>query len=408
MRITITPEANLAEAIKVAKTTKAKDKTIETQLPALRVKNFFPDFIGQKEVILYLNKLLTIITSDRSFPIQPMFFNGHAGLGKTRMAKKIANVLEEYGWEFVVIPTSCNLPSFVQLYCDRIQGRKVIVFVDECHQIIKNAKVRVLLQEILETENEVADITLESGAAITADPYSAMWIFASNEEPKCSALFGPAGRTKELTFTNYSREESKKIILQKAKKHSFEIEEDALEMGVDRVIPNGRAIKEFVEDDLYSYSIITGGKITASLMEQVIIETRRYPLGIREIDMVTLNGLAREPRGMQVGEIGAMCNGENAQKCSERLQILTAMGMIITGSNGRKTLAQGGIQYLADYKAMQEAAKEARKAAKAAGKEYKPTVAKVRRKAALAIEPKDKDKAALALNPPAQETEAKG
>lgn len=327
----------------------------------LKVKNYFPNWIGQTEAIRYLNETLSVVAINPNFPLQPLYFESHAGLGKTKLAKTIGRVLEPMGFEFVELPSTINLPGFVQFFTQLIEGKKVVIFCDECRELIKNKKVATLLKRILETENSVESITLDSGAAITANPFQHFWIFASNEEPKDTALFGGASRTEPLKLVNYSEEEVKEIMLQKAAKHKFTIHKDALEIGCKRVMSNGRAIKTFVENDLNRYAQLGNGVISKEVMELVIKNTKRYPLGLRQIDLKTLNALALEPRGMQVGEIAMRCDGEAKETTGDRLRQLAGLGLILTGSNGRKTLAQGGIDYLGALKKMQDAAKAAKK-----------------------------------------------
>lgn len=343
----------------------------------LKVKNHFPGWIGQADVIRNLNKVVSAILKDANVPLQPLFLEGFAGLGKTSLAKLIAEVLQPHGFSFVEIPSSITLPAFLQLWGNLIEGKKVVVFVDECAQIVKNKKVANLLKRVLETQRNVMPIAHDSGH-ITANPFQHFWIFASNEEPKDSALFGPSSRTKSLLLQPYTPEETQAIIAQKADKWGFKIDKDAIEYLSGRVMNNGRAISSLVEDDLLLHATLSEGKISLEVAKAIVQETKRFPLGLRGVDIKTLQCLSNEPRGRQVAELAMLCGGEDPKTTGDRLRALAGLGLVQTTANGRKAMTDKGAQYVRELAEAQKAAKAAKAKAKATPAKAEATPAKAK------------------------------
>ena len=306
-------------------------------------KNHLKEYIGQPHIVAYGNRLLNAVEQERNIPLNPLEFTGFAGLGKTSFAKLLATKMGEVSkGEFVFseLSSGVTLPGFMQHWSNFIAGRRAVILIDEA-QGLKNDKVKNILKRLLETEKSVKTIIHEE-YSLEANPFNQLFIFATNEEPRDSALFGPTSRTKQLQFLPFSRSEALAVMHLKASKWKIELTDAGGEYLVDRVLPNGRAISELIETD----ALLHGGKITLEVAKQIVAETSRFPGGLRRADIVTLIFIGKDEKGKQVQEIAAAAGGEDKRTTSYRIQWLAGLGLIRTASNGRKVLTQPGMDYL--------------------------------------------------------------
>jgi Holliday junction resolvasome RuvABC ATP-dependent DNA helicase subunit len=312
-------------------------------------KNYFSDYVGQSQIVGHHNRVLNAVEHELNVPLKPLEYTGLAGLGKTSYARLFGNKLTEITngeFEFIELSSGITLPAFVQQWVDLIEGKRAVILIDEA-QGLQNVKVKNLLKRLLETENSVRTIQHEE-YQLTANPFQHQYIFATNEEPRDSALFGPTGRTKQMQFLPYSREESIAIMKLKASKWEIDLTDAGAEYLVDRVLPNGRAISELIENDALLFVVNTPNKrVTLDTAKQIVQETGRFPRGLRRADIVTLLFIGKDEKGKQVQEIAAAAGGEDKRTTSYRLQWLAGLNFIRTASNGRKVLTQDGMDYLA-------------------------------------------------------------
>lgn len=305
----------------------------------------FENYIGQRQVIGHLTEVCNAVAEGRHLPFQPLTFTGHAGLGKTYLAELLARELGKIsGGEFryIEINSATTLPGFLSIWVDHLEGKKAVIFIDEVHMLSK--KVANFLKPILETNRAVKQVSYQD-FRLTSNPYEHLWIAASNEEPKDTALFSGTGRFESLPFVPYSQEEMKGIILQKADKWAkdgkMKIAGDAVNYLVTRCLPNARAISQLVESDC----LLHGGTITLAIAKEICVRKGRYPMGLRREDIQTLQFVGKDEKGRQVNEIAAACGGEDARTTSYRLQWLAGYGFILTNA-GKKYLTLQGKEYL--------------------------------------------------------------
>lgn len=313
---------------------------------------FFENYIGQLRVIDQLTEVCNAVAECRNIPLQPLNFTGHAGLGKTYLAELLAREMGRASKgevQYLEINSATSLPVFLTRWIDHIEGRKCVIFIDEAHALSK--KMGNFLKPILETNRSVKQIRY-GDFVLTSNPYDHLWIAASNEEPKDSALFGGTGRFETLPFVPYSEEQVKAIIKQKADKWKgkMKIDSDAINYLVGRVLPNARAISQLVESDC----LLHGGTISLAVAKEMCVRKGRFPMGLRSEDIKTLTFVGKDEKGRQVNEIAAACGGEDAKTTSYRLQWLAGYGFILTNA-GKKYLTLQGKEYLAKLAAAQKA-----------------------------------------------------
>lgn len=315
---------------------------------------FYENYIGQRPVIQHLNDVCNAVAEQRNIPFQPVAFTGHAGLGKTYLAERTAIELAKASggeFSFIEINSATSLPVFIGIWVEHIEGKKVIIFMDEAHAISK--KLANFLKPILESNRTIKEVRY-GDFVLTVDPMSQFWIFASNEEPKDTALFSGTGRCESIPFTPYSAEDVKAIIRQKAEKWKgkLKIEAAAVDYLVNRVLPNARAISQLVESDC----LLNGGTITLAVAKDICARKGRFPMGLRSEDIKTLLFVGKDEKGRQVNEIAAACGGEDSRTTSYRLQWLAGYGFILTNA-GKKYLTMQGKEYLTKLATAQKRAK---------------------------------------------------
>jgi Holliday junction resolvasome RuvABC ATP-dependent DNA helicase subunit len=348
------------------------------------VEKYFPRYIGQTDITRHLAAIIDAVLAGRPIPFPPQFFGGMAGSGKTELGMSIAKALAVQGFSFVEIPNSVTLPQFLQMWGDCVEGKQVVLFIDEAHNFA-NKKVMDLVKRLTETGGEIRAVRAGE-AFITSNPFQHLWIAASNLDATDAALFGPTGRFKNWTLQPLSTAEIHKLAGQLADDMHVRLHKDAADylLGTEdkagRVMPNGRSIRKLVSDcALYA----VGGTVNLELAKAIVRDTKRFPLGLEAQDVRVMNFVAPDPRGKQVGEIAAHCGGADAKVLAYAIRQLCGLGLMQTNTAGRKALSEAGVAYL-EALAKAQAAAKAKKAAKVAGKgaakadkpEAKPEAAK--------------------------------
>lgn len=330
------------------------------------MKHYFNHWIGQKAVTNYLDRVINAKAMNPNYPLQPLFFTGMAGQGKTMLMRLVAEAMEsELGYRNVVISAKCTRPELIQAWGELIQGKECVVRVDECSDVVRNKGVANLWKELLENEKGIKEVPVGNGLTLETNPFQQWPLFASNEEPKDAALFGPNSRTKQLMLQPYAKSEVIEMLEYMASKHNFKFKDnETLEFAAGRIIPNGRSISEFCENEIFTEAIISQDNvITLETMQRLVKESCRFPLGFRSIDIITLQALQARERGLQVNEIAAACKGEPNATTQERLRQLAGVGFVIT-NNGKKCITPEGCKYLETIANLQKEAREAKRAAK--------------------------------------------
>lgn len=311
----------------------------------IKPKNYLKDYVGQSHIIGYANLVLDAVAEGVHYPFQSWELRGMAGLGKNHLADTVGGVITKITnneFKYIEMSSSITLPGFFKFWNDNVEEKRVVIFVDEAHYI-KNGKVLNILKRLLETEKKIKEITHEEHT-LKANPFDHLWIFATNEFSKDTALFGPTSRTKELQFEPFTPSEVFELIMLKAEKWKIKITESAAEFLVYRVLPNGRAISELIEDEVFLLS--KGKTFSIEMAKELVQRFGRFDKGLMRPDIRTLQFIGNDERGKQVQEIAAANAGEDLRHARERLQWLAGLSLMRTGGNGRKVLTDGGVEYL--------------------------------------------------------------
>ena len=185
-------------------------------------------------------------TQGEFVPLPPVLFSGYAGLGKTHAVGIIKSILEPYGYDYLEIPVACNPSIFAKALLDKLSADSpCIIFVDEIHALPKTT--RQILKLVTETGGKIKEVPLQLGKDnwnITINPAKHLFIAATNEALKDSALSGTSGRFTALQFMPYN-DAGKAVITLAQTKHlfpGFEFTEDTLKTFIENVRPFARSI----------------------------------------------------------------------------------------------------------------------------------------------------------------------
>jgi hypothetical protein len=319
---------------------------------------FFTGYIGQREAVDMGENICNMIASEQDLPLPPLSLTGYAGLGKTHYAELLARKMSEASsgqgsekeFRLVTINSASSLPVLIGQLIE-CAGKRIVFFLDEAQAI--NKKVLNFLKPILETEKQTKSVRY-GDFVFEANPFNQMWIFASNENLRDSAIFGPSGRAHTLQFQPYTRGEVKELMKYKAARwaKNFTLKDDAIDYLADRVLPNGRAISTLIEVEC----LYMGGTIGLDKAKEIVKKYKRFPLGLGANDIKTLMFLGSDENGKQVNEIASHCAGEPAKDTSYRLQWLAGLGFTGTKA-GKKVLTSKGKEYLVKLEESQKKAK---------------------------------------------------
>lgn len=329
----------------------------------------FPGYIGNRDVTLHLATIVEHRLANPNAELACQFFGGLAGSGKTELARACAKALAPAGFEFIEIDNSTTLPVFMQTWANCIEGKEVVIFIDEVHNL-KNKKVIDVIKRLTELGGDFMRDVRVGESFFTADKRKQWWIAASNMEAIDQALFGHTGRFNNLTLQPLLPAEAMTLFLQMSEAKDLKVHKEAAELLIDRCFPNGRSIRNLVRD-LSTY--IKDGRVTIEAARELIQRTKRFPMGLIAQDVKVLFAMKDDPRGKQVGELAAQCGGESPKVMQERLRELTGLALVQTNTGGRKALTEKGVEYVQKVAEAQKRAK-ARKAEAAKTEKGKKTV----------------------------------
>lgn len=288
------------------------------------------DLIGQEDLKMELR--IEVEAALMGEPLNHILLSGPPGLGKTSIAKLIANELDV---EFVEAKGSDlkNPNDLMAIISPMLDG--AILFVDEVHQLPKPA------QEALYTAMEDYEVTITLGGGPTAKvikhplPRFVM-IGATTETGKLlEPLYARFGFQGELEL--YSVEELKRITARSARAKNVLIEERAAELIAERSHGTPRDANSHL-DRLKRYAKVnTEGKVITAATAQAFFDGR----GLDN------KGLTRTQRQylfilcdhFQGGPVGVVNLGAKMRKSNNSIaqleRELIATNMIIKNQQGR-------------------------------------------------------------------------
>lgn len=313
---------------------------------------FLKDYIGQKDFVRMAENLANAVLTEANVPFPVICCTGLAGSGKTKAVSALVKAMmkaaegqknhlgEDDKFVYVELNSAISLPDLVGRLAEVGNHRRAIFFIDEAAAI--NKKVLNYLKSVLETDNKVKEVRYQD-FIWEANPFRHLWVFASNENLKDSAIFGPSGRAMSIQFQPYSKLEVVALMKYRADRYKkqFQLTDEAIEYFVERVLPNGRAIKNLIDVEC----LYTGGKITIDKAKKICKDYYRFPMGLGLNDVRTLKFLNTDLQGKQVNEIASNCGGEPNHETSYRLTWLAGFGLTDTKA-GKKRITTKGIEYL--------------------------------------------------------------
>lgn len=353
---------------------------------AIKLKNYFPGYIGQAHIVGAFNEALTLEALGKVIPLGAEFLAGPAGLGKTHLAELFAKARAEiHGPDHRFLSfNAATLTSghFIAQLIEHCVGRPVTIFIDEVGSL--TPKMRNMLKTLIETGGEVKDITLAENVVFPSNPFQHKYFLASNEDvtAKDPALFGSTGRCITRHFEPYSPAEKKALIRYGMARGAevTKIDADAVDFLERRCFPNAREIvgDTGVTTELRKKAMFApGGKISLAFAKSYcagelshlpadrIHEGGRYLLGLKWADVMLLEYLNGEVSGRQVQDI-AVHIGLPKKDAGDKLVLLAGADLVQTLNNGRKALTKNGATYLATLRALKTKSEAARKGKAAA------------------------------------------
>jgi len=162
------------------------------------------DFIGQESVIKKI-KFFAISSSDET-PFPTLLLTGSHGLGKTYLAKKVADVL---GRNFVSVNCGSikKKDDFVEAVLGEISGPTTI-FLDESHNLSKD--ITTLLLTLLNPTVDSTNSICYKGIEFVYDLSRINLIFATTD---AHMMFRPlTNRCFKIYFSSYSKDELIRIM----------------------------------------------------------------------------------------------------------------------------------------------------------------------------------------------------
>lgn len=284
--------------------------------------------------------------TEGKMPLSPLFFSGFAGLGKTFAVDCMAALLPDH--RLISLPPGFTAKVLKKALVD-YSTESFILFIDEAHDM--ESGCRNLLKAITETNGKIKTFKLAIGAeeySVTIDPRKHLFIMASNEPLKDSALVGASGRFRDCQFLPYSETDKTAIldILSAQYLPGVNLPAATRKVIARNVRPFARAIKMMLE------RLRTEGKAGADLTTEAgiklaIASAGYYPGGWRGEHVAILKFLSASPHGRQVQEIaqGPM-RGASTGQASAVLAELMQGDLIVTLGNGRKAATETAIKLL--------------------------------------------------------------
>lgn len=168
------------------------------------VDNAFPEVVGQKKAKEKIAFFLASWQADSDMAFPTLLLTGSHGLGKTYVAKKIAQKMSRRFCEVNGSMIDNEKDFFESFIFEQVHGRSpVTVFIDECHKIPKSV-MTALLTVLNPTRNNKVVIAY-NGVDIVFDMTKINFVFATTDAYQ---LLPPLkNRCEEVVFRPYSGDE---------------------------------------------------------------------------------------------------------------------------------------------------------------------------------------------------------
>mgnify|MGYP003675931727 FL=1 len=291
------------------------------------------DLIGQEGIITNL-RVSIASTKARHDVLQHCLFYGGAGLGKTTLARALANELDakiEIANGSAISTNKDILPYIMKM------EKGSILFIDEIHRM--NRKVQDYLLTVIEDFR--LDIVIPAGKnsegeTISIDVPRFTLVGATTEMGDLVQPFLDRFKLKHF-MRPYKTEELAELITGNAKKLKVNIEEDGIKViakasrGTPRIANN---FLEWVRDYQIAYDVsgLHKSEVTRALKMQGIDDN-----GLNPIDRDYLSVLQKLPNGSAIG-VNTLCSAlsMDRQTIEQKIEpFLIQRGYIVKTQKGR-------------------------------------------------------------------------
>lgn len=300
----------------------------------------FDEFIGQTKSINILKAAVCSALKNRK-PIDHVLIYGHAGLGKTTLAKIIAN---EMNTNFIYIssPTISNNIELISIFTNI--KKNDIIFFDEIHRLPTK------FEEILYTAIENFKLSFiynneENSKPIEVELPPFTFIGATTKINKISTPLKsrfPIG----LSLVDYNDDEIFLIAKNIFEKSNIKIKEECIKIISNSCRNNPRLLKNIIKR-IIDYSNYYSRRIDEYLIKLTLDDLQIYKNGLNSVDIDILKTIYvnynNKPISLNI--IGSLLN--------EKPEILESMNEIFLVNNGYiirtkrgRILSDKGIVYL--------------------------------------------------------------
>ena len=320
------------------------------------VESFEPqsldDFIGQTQVVNELREAIAVAKFDGMKCIAPkggVLFLGNKGLGKTTLMELVAKELGVKCEKFDASGLRRDVTSrkTFDLFLERIakENVPVVIAVDEIHSMPQDIQSRLLTL----LQSRVYSNLSASGIAINL-PIKEFTFIGATTEPQglLETVYDRFNKGLICTLVDYTSEELKRIINQKAAYYKLTISEGAK----DDIVARGRSSVREIE----SYILKLRGKavlaekteIDEILTEQFFNEAKIDKTGLYAKDIEILEALKSAPnRTLSEENIANKVHISLSDFQSKRKPFLVRQGFIVTINRGQ-CLTEKAVKYLSE------------------------------------------------------------
>lgn len=288
-------------------------------------------------------------------PVQHLLLTGFAGLGKTRLAGIMGEILSSKDWKYHVVPVGVSLSQLKTILIQDCTSfaNKNCLFFDEAHSLKKD--VKEFLKSTMELggcKARTMTICDSKGVEYTLElsSYNFLCIFATNQAMTDSALKGSSGRLTELKLLPYSLEDRVSIFASLWEVYAPEMAlptKEAVLTYCRNVRPFARAMKKQIQD-CRSQAIANGLEIgNVEGARKALKASSYFPGGWTLQHVEVLQYLATTATGRQVQEVAAApLQGATSKEAQEVLDELRQADFVLNTAQGRKGATSAGVAYL--------------------------------------------------------------
>lgn len=306
---------------------------------------FLHEFIGQEQAVTQLKKEIAASKILGKKSIDHVLLLGNKGLGKTTLMKIIAN---ELGVEFKYINASALTSDssarkyfFEWLIGIALKKKPVVIGIDEVHMLSENLQTSLYT---LLSSNEFTHVSKTGVETYKIPEFT--FIGATTEPNLINEPFKDRCKNLTLTLEDYSREELRKIVVNKFVYKNLSIEENAINCCINRCRSSIRELTAIVKG-VHTSALLSQTKIvTAEMIEEYFSLKKIDAIGLSKKEIELLNIIKNEPSGVISEETLAARLNTNVKILKKDYETyLIKIGFLVIHSRGR-SLTEKAKNYL--------------------------------------------------------------